>query len=346
MAILERALLTDFGWDISLAHERLEGELPTPDAGAIVVEVAACGVAHRDLIDRAGRIPYVALPVAPGHEASGRVVAVGEGVTEWSVGDTVATMHRDSCGRCERCEEGEETHCPHATHVFGLLADGGYARFIHAPARAFYRIPGTMDLELAACLNSTYGTAYRAMNRFSTLRRGASVLVTGANGGVGLAAIQIAKRMGARVTAVVRSEDKVEVVTTNGADVVLVDDGRGFHKKLDEGPVDVVLDLVGQPTFNASLRSTRLGGALAVVGNIVEAKAEVNLGFVCVNDVRICGSSGANRRDMAAVVALHAASPFSLVVADRVPIARADEAQRRLHAGGIAGRILIVPSLG
>lgn len=345
MAIVERVLLTETGWDVDLAHERHEGEPPAPEPGWVVVQVGACGVAHRDLIDRSGRIPYMALPVVPGHEASGRVIAVGEGVHGLRVGDHVATMHRDSCGDCERCNEGEETHCSHATHVFGLLADGGYARTIHAPERAFYRVPDAMDPALAACLNSTYGTAYRAMNRFERLGPGKTVLVTGANGGVGVAAIQIAKRMGAIVTAVVRSSDKVEAVRAVGADHVIVDDGRGFHKKLETGPVDVVLELVGQPTFNASLRSTRLGGALAVVGNIVEAKAELNLGFVCVNDIRICGSSGANRRNLAELLELHERSPFSLVVADRLPLSRADEAQRRLRAGGVTGRLVLVPGI-
>ena len=125
MAILERALLTETGWDTPLLYERLEGDVPTAAAGFVVIQVGACGVAQRDLIDRSGRIPYMALPVAPGHEASGRVLSVGEGVTMWREGDHVATMHRDSCGECPRCVEGEESHCPDATHVFGLLADGG-----------------------------------------------------------------------------------------------------------------------------------------------------------------------------------------------------------------------------
>lgn len=343
MAILEKVSLTETGWDVDLSYELVEDELPKPDPGFVVVQVGACGVAHRDLIDRSGRIPYMALPVAPGHEASGRVVAIGEGVTDFSVGDHVATMHRDSCGTCERCLDADETRCPNAMHVFGLLADGGYASVIHAPSRAFYKVPDAMDPALAACLNSTYGTAYRAMNRFQTLGPGKSVVVTGANGGVGLAAIQIASRMGATVTAVVRSQDKVAAVTAHGANHVVVDAGRTFHKKLPEGAADVVLDLVGEPTFNSALRSARLGGSVAAVGNIVDAKVEVNLGFIVVNDISICGSSGANRRDLAAVIALHERAPFELVVAERLPLSRADEAQRRLRAGGVTGRLVLVP---
>jgi D-arabinose 1-dehydrogenase-like Zn-dependent alcohol dehydrogenase len=86
-----------------------------------------------------------------------------------------------------------------------------------------------------------------------------------------------------------------------------------------------------------------MGGGLAVVGNIVDAKAEVNLGFICVNDIHFCGSTGASRRDMAGLLELHARSPLSVVISDRIPLENADEAQRRLRAGGIDGRLLLCP---
>ncbi len=343
MTVTVRAVMRELGWDADLAIEERSGDLPVPSGNEVLVEVEACGVAHRDLIDRSGRIPFMNLPVVPGHEASGRVVAIGPDVTSLAVGDHVATMHRDSCGTCERCAEGEETLCPYATHVFGLLADGGYATHVLAPERGFYRVPDAMPRELAAVLHSTYGTAYRALHRFGPLGPGKSVLVTGANGGVGIAAVQIAKRRGAHVTAIVRRVDAARSVREAGADEVVVDEGSTFHKKLPEGAVDVTLDLVGAPTFNSALRSTRLGGGLAVVGNIVDAKVELNLGFVCVNDIRICGSTGASRRDMAGLLALHAASPFVVEVAERVPLAEADRAQRRLRDGGVDGRIVLIP---
>ncbi len=343
MTLMQRAVLTELGWDEPLVYERREAELPVPKGAELLVAIEACGVAHRDLIDRSGRIPFVQLPVVPGHEACGRVIAVGPDARDFAVGDRVATMHRDSCGRCERCVEGEETLCPFATHVFGILADGGYASHVLAPERAFYRVPDALPAELAAVLHSTFGTAYRALNRFGRLGPGKTVLVTGANGGVGVAAVQIGKRQGAHVTAVVRRPEVEAQLVALGADAVIVDDGATFHKKLPDGAVDVVLDLVGAPTFNAALRSTRMGGGLAVVGNIVDAKAEVNLGFICVNDIHFCGSTGASRRDMAGLLELHASSPFTGVVAERIPLEQADAAQRRLRAGGIDGRLVLVP---
>src|SRR5688572_25835642 len=123
-----RARLTAIGWDQDLAIE--EQAQPTPAPGQIVVEVEACGVCGRDIIDRAGRFKFIRTPITPGHEAAGRVVAIGDGVTEWKVGDRVATMHRDFCGACEACKAGETSVCMRAAGVLGLIVDGGYARWL------------------------------------------------------------------------------------------------------------------------------------------------------------------------------------------------------------------------
>ncbi len=342
MTILESVYLDECGFDTPLRYEKSEGEPRAPEDHEVVVAVARTGVAHRDLIDRAGRIPYMRTPIVPGHESAGRVVAVGADVTDFAVGDAVATLHRDSCGDCERCDEGETGHCLEALNIFGLLADGGYASHIVAPARAFYALPDDIDMGLGACLCSTFGTAYRAMNRFIPLREGVHVLITGANGGVGTAAIQVAKAQGATVSTVVRNAAHADALRALGADYVIVDEGRGFHKEI-EAPADVALDLVGAPTFNSAARALRIGGAIGVVGNIVDARVEVNLGFLCVNDIRMCGSTGATRADMAAVLALHEQAGFTQLVHATRPLADADAAQRELLAGGVRGRILLQP---
>ena len=121
-----RARLLAVGFEEPLVVEYFEPTQPGP--GQILIDVQACGVCHRDLIDRAGRFPWMQLPITPGHELAGTVVAVGEGVTRWTIGDRVAALHRDWCGSCTACERGETSLCPSAFHVFGLLVDGGYAR--------------------------------------------------------------------------------------------------------------------------------------------------------------------------------------------------------------------------
>jgi acryloyl-coenzyme A reductase len=339
----ERIQLTTAGWDADLVHEN-EGA-PSPSAGPtadqVLVRVEACGVCHRDLLDREGRFPFQRLPIIPGHEAAGVVVATGPDVRDFAVGDRVGTMHRDSCGACDCCVRGETSLCSGAAWVFGILADGGYAKHLLAPAAALYALPAAMRSIDGATLHCTFGTAYRDLVTLGRLQRGERVVVTGANGGVGRAAVQIAARLGAEVTAVVRAEHHEESLRALGVHEVIVDRSRSFHERA--GGFDLALDTVGAPTFLAALRSLRVGGRAVVVGNVVAEKVPLNLGFVITRGLTIIGGSGATRAEMAAVLAMHAAIPFRIAVARVLPLFRADEAQRMLRAGGVEGRIVLVP---
>ncbi len=339
---VRRALMVAPGWQTDLAVEGVEPP-HAPSGDQVVVEVAACGVCYRDCVDRAGRFPFLQLPITPGHEAAGEVVAVGPGVGGLQVGDRVGTMHRDHCGACPACQRGDVSLCDQAAWVFGLTAPGGYASHVTAPEKAFYRLPPDMSDALAATLHCTYGTAYRGLCKFGRPGPGDRVLVTGANGGVGSAAVEIAARLGAEVIAVVRREEDAAFVRDRGAYQVCVDDTGAFHKKLDGGRVDLALDCVGQPTFNASLRSLRLGGGLVVVGNVVEERVRLNLGYAIVSGLHIVGSSGATPADMAEVLALHAEKPFEMALHATLPLEQADRAQRMVRAGGLRGRIVLVP---
>lgn len=335
-----RARLTAAGWDTDLAVEPFDGDpLADPQRDHVVARVEACGVCHRDCIDRDGRFPFMRFPITPGHEAVGRVVAAGPDAA-WKIGDRVATMHRDACGRCDACAAGETSLCPAAAFVFGILADGGYATHLRAPGSAFFAVPDELPAAEAAVLHCTFGTAYRGLHRGGGVGAGDRVLVTGANGGVGSAAIQVASRLGAEVVAVVRDERHAAWLRELGAtEVVVSTDGR-FHKKL-RAKVDLALDCVGEPTFNASLRSLRLGGLAVAIGNVVPARVEINLGYAITSALRIAGSSGATRTDMAAVIALHGERPFDVAIERTHPLAEADRAQRAVRAGGLRGRIVL-----
>jgi len=316
---------------------------PEPTDNQVVIEVEACGVCHRDLIDRAGRFPFMVTPITPGHEAVGRVIARGGDVTEWQVGDRVASMHRDFCGECGPCKQGEISLCQSAASVLGLIIDGGYSQRLLAPEHCFYRMPDSLDAAQAAVLHCTFGTAFRGLSHFGQLGAGQHALITGANGGVGSAAVQIARRLGADVTAVVRDVSHRGFLEELGATRVLVDDGGGFHKRLDGEQADVVLDCVGQATFNASLRSARVGGRVVVVGNVMADKAQLNLGYLITRGIQLIGSSGATRANMVGLLALHEAAPFSIPIDRSLPLDEADAAQRAVAAGGLRGRIVLRP---
>jgi len=335
---MRRARLCESGWERDLAWEPA-AEDPSPPTGELVlVEVEACGVCHRDLIDRAGRFSFMRLPITPGHEVAGRVIAVGEEVSRWRVGDRVGTMHRDACGACDACARGQTSLCLTAGWVLGILADGGYASHLVAPESAFFALPPELPAAQAAVYHCTLGTAWRGLGGVAAGQR---VLITGANGGVGSAAVQLGARLGAEVIAVVRDERHREHVAALGAHQVIVDSGADFHKQVRG--IDVALDCVGQPTFNSTLRTLRIGGRVVVVGNVVAERVALNLGYVIVNALHVVGSSGATAADMAALLALARERPLQVPIADEVELARADAAQRRVRAGGLGGRIVLRP---
>ena len=339
---MQRARLLETGWERDLALETCA--LPEATGKQVLVRVEACGVCHRDLIDRSGRFRFIQLPITPGHEAAGRVIAVGSAVTEWRPGDRVASLHRDFCGACAACSAGETSLCTGAAAVFGLLVDGGYATHLLAPEQALYAVSSQLSSAEAAVLHCTFGTAYRGLIR-AGLRAGHRVLITGANGGVGAAAIQIVRRLQAHAVAVIRSESQRAFVEELGANSVIVNDGSSFHKALNE-PVEIALDCVGEPTFNAALRSLAVGGRIVAIGNVKDERVPVNLGYLITKGITILGSSGATRADMQGVLSLHDSAPFTIPLHARLPLERADFAQRVVRKGGLLGRVVLEPSSG
>ncbi len=343
MTATHRVRLTEIGWDKDLVFESNEQELTAPTGNQVLVEVEACGVCYRDIVDRDGRFKFIRIPITPGHELAGRVIAVGPQVDDWVVGDRVGTMHRDSCGQCPACKTGETSSCAMAAAVPGLIIDGGYASHFAAPQNGLFRLPDDLPPAEAAVMHCTFGTAFRGLRRRGKLEAGQCVLITGANGGVGTAAVQIGKRLGAHVIAVVRDEAHREFLSELGADQVIVDAGDKFHKQLGGRLADVAMDCVGPPTFNASLRSLRPGGRLIVVGNVVQDKAQLNLGYLVTRSLVIFGSAGANRADMSELLELHREQPFRVQIEEQLGLDQADRAQRRVRAGGLRGRIVLVP---
>jgi D-arabinose 1-dehydrogenase-like Zn-dependent alcohol dehydrogenase len=322
--------------------EKLEWtELPSPVAGPgqVVVKVAACGVCYRDLLDREGKYAFMKRPVVTGHEFGGEVISVGEGV-DLRVGDRVVTTHRPSCGSCEACLRGEETHCLQSPVSYGLTTDGGYAEEALLWAASTVRVPDGVATADACFLHCTAGVALRALRHHGRLAAGDTVVMTGASGGVGVHAMQVAKILGARVIAVTSNPDKEAALRKYGADEVIVSSGE-FHKQIG-ATAQVALDLVGAPTFNSSLRSLGFGGRLVVVGNVTASRVEINPGYCIMRELSVHGSSGATRAELAEVLRWVAEGRLKPVVAERVPLAEARRAQEKLYARGVVGRQVLI----
>jgi NADPH2:quinone reductase len=256
-------------------------------------------------------------------------VVIESKTDQWRVGDRVGTLHRDSCGTCASCARGETSLCEGAAFVFGILADGGYASRLIAPASALYALPEDLPAPHAAIFHCTFGTAYRDLVTLGKIQRGERVLVVGASGGVGVAAVQIAKKMGAHVTAYARGRH--EELRALGADVVT--------SSID-GPFDLALDAVGAATFLSTLRALRIGGRVVVVGNIAHEKVALNLGLVITRGLTVIGGSGASPREMQELLAL---GEWKFVIDRTLPLARAEEAQALVRQGGRFGRVVVTP---
>lgn len=328
------------------ASELTLREWPDPELrpDEALVRVHAAGVCGRDLIDRRGGFPMMQLPAVLGHELAGEVVATGSAVTLVSKGDRVANLHRPWCGDCHSCVAGRTVECERAWQSFGHTLSGGYAELVAAPERALVKLPDAVSFEDAASLGCTAAVALRALRDVARLTLGETVLVTGASGGVGLMAIQVAKLAGARVLAVTGSERKREAIAAVGADEVIVAGDSGFADQVGSR-VDVVLELTGSATFRDSLKCLRTSGRLVVIGNIDVGKVSLALGRLILMGHTIAGARSYSRRDLETCLELVERGRLRPVIADRLPLGDARKAHERLEAREVVGRLLLVPSL-
>jgi D-arabinose 1-dehydrogenase-like Zn-dependent alcohol dehydrogenase len=319
---------------------------PKAGPGQVVVRVAACGVCYRDLIDRDGGYPFMRRPLVTGHEIAGTIEAVGDGVREFAVGERVATGLRAGCGQCAACAAGDEVRCPASAVLYGITVDGGYAERALLWASSLVRVPEGVDLQAAAMLNCTAGVALRALRRHARLVAGETVVMTGASGGVGVHAMQVAHILGARVVAVTSSEVKAERLRSLGADDVVVARDAGWHKEVlarTGGGAQVALELVGAPTFNGALRSLAIGGRAVVIGNVTTERVEVNPGFLISREISLAGSMGASKAELGEVLGWARDGKLEPIVAARRPLAEARAAQAALADKSIVGRQLLIP---
>jgi len=326
----------------NLKHEHA-APIPTPLGNQVLVRVGACRRCHRDILDRKGAYPNQKTPVVPGHEMAGEIVQVGAGVLKWAVGDRVVNLHSVPCGTCKACKEGEDYYCSGAWEVYGISCDGGYAEYVLCGETSLVALPAAIPYHLGCFLHCTAAVALRALQHHAQLRAGQRLLITGCTGGVGMHAIQIARHIGATVVAVTSSRDKQATLRDHGASEVIVSDGTDFEKLLSE-PVDVVLELVGGPTFRSSLRCLTAPGRMVLVGNITTSRVQVNPGFLIMNEISIHGCRGATKSEVEQVFRMVEQGYLKPILSQILPLKDAAKAQVLLEKRQVTGRIVLVPS--
>lgn len=324
---------------------RLEN-LPQPTIGAhdVLIEVAACGVSMKDVVERNGTYRRdMSFPIVIGAEIAGTVAALGDFVTDLAIGDRICTKAFASCGHCRYCRSGRETTCLGRRPV-----RGGYGAFAAVPADACVKFGAAVSFEQAATLGPGAGVALNAVRDTADIKLGETVLVTGATGGVGLAAVQLARLAGARVIGLSRSEEKAALLRQWGADAaIVVRPGENFAKAVraltDGAGADVVIDTVGSQVFAGAFESLALHGRYAVVGQLTGEETSINLARIFFKRAKLLGVGSVSRAQLADVARLAEQGLLKTQIAAVLPLDAIADAHRRVEQGHAFGRIVVAP---
>lgn len=321
--------------------------VPPVASGEVLVKIACCGVCHLDLILRSGLRSRVALPRVLGHELAGEVVSVGAGVDAFAAGDRVTVFNSQACLECDDCLRGHPSLCRFAKGDIGQTRDGGYAEYAVLLASNLVKIPQGLAMEAACFAACVYGPPYKAIRQVGNLQAGQAVVITGASGGLGLAAIQIVNALGGRSIAITSSAAKAELLKSKGASDVIVSEGGAFGddvRRLTDGRgVDLVVELVGSPTFAGTLRSLAPGGRCALIGELHGKPVSINLGLLIIKEFRIEGVQSASRDEVREILEFMKTHALTPEIWRRLPLEEAAFAHRQLQAREAVGRVLLIP---
>ncbi len=325
--------------------------MPRPGAGEALVRVAACGFCHHDRLVMAGTLRRgVRSGVVLGHEIAGVVEELGDGVTRVRPGDRVVSLLTNACGECDRCRAGREHRCRNGEGI-GHGRNGGFAEFVAVSQHSLVALPDGLDLTAASLLACPAGVALQALSAVE-VSAGETVVVTGAGGGLGIHALQLAASLGARTMAVTSTSGKAGALAHYGADEVIetggADSGLDFSEVVtaltgDEG-AEVVIDTVGTPTIRSSVRCLAQYGRLALLGEVGgEGSLRGLIPEIVFRDARLTGVSGVSRATLEQTIALAAEGRLTPVLQQVMPLEEAGRAYELLPRRAVLGRVALVP---
>ena len=325
-------------------------ELPVPSIGRdeVLVKIEAAALNRLDLwVLKGWPSLHLIFPHVMGSDGAGVIAEVGVGVTGFQVGDRVAINPTFSDPSDFFSRSGRD-NMSDSFAVFGEHLPGFFAQYQKVPARNLLLIPADVPFETAAAAALVFVTAWHSLIMRGGLRSGEDVLIIGAGGGVNTAAIQIAHLAGAgRIIVVGSDPDKLALAKRlGGTDLINrqeEDWGKAVYRLTARQGVDIVVDNVGAPTFNSSLRSLKKGGRLLTVGNTGGAKFEIDNRLVFGKHLTIIGSTMGTHTDFATVMKLVFEGRLRPVIDTIYPLAEARTALRRLEGGEVTGKLLLRP---
>ena len=296
----------------------------------VLIRVRACGLNHLDIFVRRGMPGFpVPMPFISGGDIAGDITEVGSGVADWAVGDRVIVN--------PMTDEG----------MIGEQRQGGMAELIAVPASHLIGLPDQVPFEVGAAIPVNYGTATRMLVTHGEVAPGELVLVIGASGGIGVAAVQIAKLVGARVIAAAGSAEKCVKLSDLGADHVIDYSTQDFSREAwrlsGKQGVDVVINSTGGDTWVASLKALRPQGRLITCGATAGFDPQTDIRYIWVRELRILGSNGYSQDEIATAARHVAEGRLSPVISHRFALAELGQAETLMERRDFLGKIVLLP---
>lgn len=322
--------------------------LRSPRAHEVCVEIRAAAVNRLDLDLRAGVSGFeLTSSHQLGREGSGIVTKVGAAVKRWSPGDRVIISAYPPCGDCGHCHAGRLNLCQNPRRP-GIDAAGTYAQYLVVPSSGLFRLPDELDFVSGACLQLTFGTAWHGLITRGALRPHETALITGAGGGVGSAAVQVASLAGARVIAAAGTQARRDLALRCGADeaidssaattmvehVMSITGGRG---------VDLIFDAGAGQVMQHAPSLAAVGGRYVLYGAHESAEVQVNAINIFRRYMQIIATRGWFFGDMRNVISAAAAKRVSVPVEAVLPLGQAALAHDMLEKRRVAGKLVLVP---
>lgn len=333
---MKAALVTAFDQSLQV----VDRPIPHPGAGKVLVRLETCGLCHTDIHAAHGDWPVKpTLPFVPGHEGVGIVEALGEGVTERTVGERVAIPWLGfACGECRYCIDGRETLCEQQ-HNSGYSVDGAFAEYAVAAAKFVVPVPESISSLDAAPLTCAGVTTYKAL-KVANIRPTERVAIFGV-GGLGHLAVQYARIMGGLVVAVDIEKHKLDLAIELGADRVINAKTQDPVVELQKlGGADVAVVLAASPrVFEQAFSSLARGGRLICVALPADQTMSISIFETVLKGISVIGSIVGTRQDLAEVFELHAEGK-TRVIAEGRKLEQVNEAIAEVLSGDVLARLV------
>ena len=304
----------------------------------VLIKVKVDGINPIDYLVASGsRAGINPIPHIPGAETAGIIEEVGNQVSNLKKGDRVVVHNKVFDGTCDMCLYGLDMLCRNGG-IIGVITNGGFAEYIAVPERNVFKIPDNLDWDMAASLPVTGLTPYHALNE-AFLKINEYLLVFGASGNTGMIAVQIGKRMGAKVIAVSKNE---WIKSDFGADYIINDYNKVVEqvKEITQGKMaDVVLNSLGANTWDSSFNSTGINGRLVTFGGLTGGDVNLNVQSLYSKQIKLIGSQGGTRKELQELIDI--SKKLKVKVWKRFKLEDIREALQALSAKERDGRILL-----